>query len=76
MADSIKKGVPMIQVPDVARTLDWYASIGFNEIARYEDNGLVNFGIDDVFYGARQFGIRDPNGYILYFISHSQRAGS
>jgi len=133
MADSIKKGVPMITVPDVARTLDWYASIGFKEIARYEDDGLVNFGmvsfgkaelmlnmhgkpgshdvslwfyadrIDDVyhllksrqleaaqatlegepgehegiefeqdicdmFYGARQFGIRDLNGYTLYFI--------
>ena len=24
--------------------------------------------IEDMFYGARQFGIRDPNGYILYFI--------
>jgi ankyrin repeat protein/uncharacterized glyoxalase superfamily protein PhnB len=24
--------------------------------------------INDTFYGARQFGVRDPNGYILYFI--------
>jgi uncharacterized glyoxalase superfamily protein PhnB len=117
----------MIYVPDVAAALDWYASIGFKEIARYADNGLVNFGmvsfgnaeimlnmhgkrgehdlslwfytdkvddlyqllksrqieaastggnegidfiehINDTFYGARQFGIRDLNGYILYFI--------
>jgi ankyrin repeat protein len=45
MGDSTKKGVPMITVPDVARTLDWYASIGFKEINRYEDDGLVNFGM-------------------------------
>jgi hypothetical protein len=42
---SIKKGVPMISVPDIARTLDWYASIGFKEMARYEEDGLVNFGM-------------------------------
>ena len=133
IADSIKKGVPMIMVPDVASALDWYTSIGFKETARYEDDGLVNFGmvsfgkaelmlnmhgkpgphdaslwfhtdqvdnlyqllksrrleaaqaelagepgghqriefeqdIDDMFYGARQFAIRDLNGYELYFI--------
>lgn len=133
MADSVKKGVPMIYVPDVARALEWYASIGFRELARYEGDGLVNFGmvsfgkaelminmggapgkqtvslwfytnqvdnlyqtlksrqldaaraalagqsgdhrsiefeqdIEDMFYGARQFCIRDPNGYELYFI--------
>jgi uncharacterized glyoxalase superfamily protein PhnB len=45
LADSIKKGVPMISVPDVAATLDWYASIGFKELRRYEDDGLVNFGM-------------------------------
>lgn len=133
MAGSIKKGVPMISVPDVARALDWYTSIGFKEIARYGDDGQVNFGmvsfgnaelmlnmhgnpgphdvslwfytdqvdnlyqllksrqleaaqaalagalgdhegiqfeqdIEDMFYGARQFCIRDLNGYALYFI--------
>jgi ankyrin repeat protein/uncharacterized glyoxalase superfamily protein PhnB len=137
MADSIKKGVPMITVPDVGLTLDWYHSIGFKEIARYEDDGVVNFGIvsfgnaelmlnmhgkpgphdaslwfytdqidnlyqllrsrqldaaqaalagqpgdhdgiefeqdiEDMFYGARQFCIRDPNGYELYFIQSAQ----
>jgi hypothetical protein len=25
-----------------------------------------------MFYGARQFGIRDPNGYILYFIQPTE----
>jgi len=133
LAGSVRKGVPMILVADVARTLDWYTSIGFREIARYGEDGYVNFGmvsfgkaelmlnmhgkpgthdatlwfytdrvdnlyqllksrrleaahlqlagepgdvepiefaqdIEDMFYGARQFGIRDPNGYILYFI--------
>jgi uncharacterized glyoxalase superfamily protein PhnB len=133
LANSVSKGVPMIYVPDVRRALEWYASIGFKELARYEDDGLVNFGmvsfgkaelmlnmhgqrgaqgaslwfytdqvdslyellksrqmsaaqaslageggidggiefeqdIENMFYGARQFCIRDPNGYELYFI--------
>ena len=137
MARSIKKGVPMIMVPDVARALDWYTSIGFTEIARYGEDGLVNFGmlslgqaelmlnmhgnagrhdvslwfytdevdrvyqlfksrqlaaaqaalagkadapegieiqqdIEDMFYGARQFCIRDLNGYELYFIQSTE----
>ena len=111
----------MISVPDVAATLEWYRSIGFEEISRYADDSLVNFGmlefgkaqlmlrleerkgprdvslwlytdqvdalyqqlkssapdrapfefveeIYDTFYGAREFGIRDLNGYALYFI--------
>jgi ankyrin repeat protein/uncharacterized glyoxalase superfamily protein PhnB len=138
MAGSIEKGVPMILVPDVARALDWYTSIGFKEITRYADDGLVNFGmvsygkaelmlnmhgnpgshdvslwfytdhvdnlyqllksrqieaakaalagqqgdhggiefrqdIEDMFYGARQFCIRDLNGYELYFIQSLER---
>jgi hypothetical protein len=137
LAETVKKGVPMITVPDVARTLEWYASIGFKEIGRYEDDGVVNFGmvsfgkaelmlnmhgkpgahdvslwfytdridelyqllksrqlasahaalagqpaddpgiqfeqdIEDMFYGARQFCIRDPNGYQLYFIQSAE----
>jgi ankyrin repeat protein/uncharacterized glyoxalase superfamily protein PhnB len=133
LAESVRKGVPMILVPDVARALDWYASIGFKELARFGDAGVVNFGmvsfggaelmlnmhgksgahdvslwfytdrvdelyrvlkrrqleaasaaltdpatadrgidfqqdIEDMFYGARQFCVRDPNGYELYFI--------
>jgi ankyrin repeat protein len=138
LAGSVKKGVPMILVPDVARTLEWYASVGFRELARYEDDGVVNFGmvsfgkaelmlnmhgkagahdvslwfytdriddlyrllksrqlaaaqaalagepgdysgiefeqdIEDMFYGARQFSIRDLNGYQLYFIQDAER---
>ncbi len=132
LAESIKKCNPMIYVPDVAAALDWYVSIGFKEIARYSDDGLVNFGvvsfgkteilinmngkrgqhdvslwlytnkvdslyqllkarqieatmkdgsdgidflepITDTFYSARQFGIRDLNGYTLYFIQQLKR---
>lgn len=124
LAGSVTKVVATILVPDVARALDWYVSIGFKELARYADDGLVNFGIvsfgqaelmlnmhgqagshdvslwfytdridalyellksrqrdtanpegiafdqdlEHTFYGARQFCIRDLNGYQLYFI--------
>jgi catechol 2,3-dioxygenase-like lactoylglutathione lyase family enzyme len=136
LAASVRKGVPMIKVSDVARALAWYASIGFHETARFEDGGIVNFGIlsfggaelmlnmggtggrhdtslwfytdnvdaiyeslrsrqlaaahaamrgepadaaalvfeqeiEDMFYGARQFCIRDPDGYELYFIQET-----
>lgn len=45
-----KRVVPMIHVPDVRATVDWYESIGFNVVATYgnEDDGLsfaiVSFG--------------------------------
>jgi catechol 2,3-dioxygenase-like lactoylglutathione lyase family enzyme len=135
LAPSVRKGVPMIKVADVARALAWYSSIGFREVARFEDGGIVNFGIlsfggaelmlnmggvagrhdtsiwfytdnvdaiyeslksrqlaaahaamrgepdadavvfeqeiEDMFYGARQFCIRDPDGYELYFIQET-----
>jgi len=123
MADSIEKGVPMIYVPDVARTLDWYTSIGFKEIAFGKAELMLNMhgkpgahdaslwfytdqvdnlyqllkswqlqaaqsvlagepghhegiefeqDIEDMFYGARQFCIRDLNGYELYFIQSAE----
>jgi catechol 2,3-dioxygenase-like lactoylglutathione lyase family enzyme len=133
MRASIKKGVPMIPVPDVAAALDWYTSIGFKELGRYADAGLVNWGMvsfggaevmlnmngtkgrhdvslwfyttdieplyqllksrqleaaqaamagaagadqaieftEDIYnppYGGREFGIRDLNGYELFFL--------
>lgn len=139
LAAHVRKGVPMISVPDIAETLKWYVSLGFKEVNRYEDDGIVNFGmlsfgnaalmlrlepwgpegryqqagkvgphdvslwfytdqvdqiyqllrsrqfatakdgdassiefvedIYDTLYGARQFSIRDLNGYTLVFIS-------
>jgi ankyrin repeat protein len=133
LSKSVAKGVPMIYVPDVARALDWYVSIGFKALNRFDADGVVNFGmvafgnaelmlnmqgkpgphdvslwfysdqvdalyevlksrriataraelagiasddagiefeqdIEDMFYGARQFCIRDLNRYQLYFI--------
>jgi len=131
MAGSIHGAAPMIRVPDIGQTLDWYSSIGFTEGGRNEYNGVVDWGVvrfgkaqlmfmrgkanpenvrlwfytdkvdrlyelfkgrllqvaqtslsgtadDDVafefigninnpFYGGREFGIRDLNGYGLYF---------
>ena len=131
LAGSVRKGVPMLRVPDVAATLDWYVAIGFRELARYGGDdgvsfGMVSFGEAEVmiapgaptprhqvslwfytdridalyellrgrqleaaraalagepdpggidfvadlhapFYGGREFGIRDPNGFALYF---------
>jgi ankyrin repeat protein/catechol 2,3-dioxygenase-like lactoylglutathione lyase family enzyme len=134
LAASVSKGVPMIYVPDVARALEWYTSIGFTEVTRFAADGVVNFAmvaygtaelmlnvhgherphdaslwfyteqidalyqtlkwhqlaaaqaaldglpgpalniefeqeLEDMFYGARQFCIRDLNGYQLFFIS-------
>ena len=34
----------MIHVPEVARALESYVSIRFKELARYADDGVVNFG--------------------------------
>jgi ankyrin repeat protein len=136
-APSVTKLRPMIYVPDVAAALAWYTALGFKEVARYSDDGIVSFGvvalgkgeilinnngrrgehdvslwfnsdrvdemyarlksrqlraalegtsgrssegiefvehINDTFYGARQFGVRDLNGYILYFIQQLRPA--
>ena len=132
MADSIKHSIAMINVRDVAQTLAWYTWLGFKEIGRNEDDGLVNWGmvsfgkaelmlnmhgkpgahdvslwfytnqvdslyellksrqfeaaqaalagqpgehqgiefvqhIYNPFYGGREFGVRDLNGYNLFF---------
>jgi hypothetical protein len=132
LARSVQKGVPMIRVPDIAQTLDWYTSIGFTEIGRVGSSGAADWGmtsfgkaqlmlmpgkadphavrlwfyttridrlyqlfksrlvqsaqaavsggpasdarveiIEDIYdppYGGREFGIRDLNGYALYFL--------
>jgi uncharacterized glyoxalase superfamily protein PhnB len=36
--------------------------------AEHKDIDFVEH-LNDTFYGARQFGIRDPHGYVLYFIN-------
>jgi uncharacterized glyoxalase superfamily protein PhnB len=35
--------VPMIHVPDVRATVEWYTSIGFKLIAQNEDDGELNW---------------------------------
>jgi ankyrin repeat protein/catechol 2,3-dioxygenase-like lactoylglutathione lyase family enzyme len=44
LAESVRKGVPAIRVTDIAASLAWYASIGFRELARYGEDGTLNFG--------------------------------
>jgi ankyrin repeat protein len=45
LAESVRKGVPMIRVSDIGKTLDWYVSIGFEEYGRIPGNGPVNWGM-------------------------------
>jgi catechol 2,3-dioxygenase-like lactoylglutathione lyase family enzyme len=35
----------MIRARDIARSLEWYTSVGFREIARYGEEGALNFGM-------------------------------
>lgn len=49
----VHKCVPSIAVPDIARALDWYTSIGFKELGRYADSGVVNWGM--LAYGKAEF---------------------
>jgi ankyrin repeat protein/uncharacterized glyoxalase superfamily protein PhnB len=45
LATPTKKLVAGLSVTDIAATLDWYTSIGFTEVGRYEDGGVVNWGM-------------------------------
>lgn len=51
-----EKVVPMIHVPDVRATADWYESIGFKVLARYgdEDEGfaMLSFGSGEVMFSS------------------------
>lgn len=44
LAESTNKIVPGIAVPDIAAALEWYTSIGFKELGRHADDGVVNWG--------------------------------
>ena len=35
--------VPMMHVPDVSATVDWYASIGFKLVRQNEEDGEINW---------------------------------
>jgi ankyrin repeat protein len=53
LGSSTRKCVAMLSVPDVARTLDWYKSIGFRELNRLEEGGIVNWAM--VSFGGAEF---------------------
>src|SRR5260370_37572072 len=49
--------VPMIHVPDVRATVEWYASIGFKLVRQNEEDGEINwarltFGNSEVMFDA------------------------
>lgn len=50
--------VPMIHVPDVRKTVDWYASIGFRILNTYDDGGpglsfaILSFGDTQVMFSS------------------------
>jgi ankyrin repeat protein len=43
LSGSVKKGDPMFSVADMRATVEWYESIGFTVIDRYEDHGELMF---------------------------------
>ena len=54
----VEKVVPMIHVPDVRATVDWYESIGFTVTDTYDDGGeglsfaILTFGISEVMFSS------------------------
>jgi uncharacterized glyoxalase superfamily protein PhnB len=56
-------------VPDVRAIVEWYHQIGFvDEVyQRLENQVEMVEGLHDTFYGAREFIIRDLNGFWITF---------
>jgi uncharacterized glyoxalase superfamily protein PhnB len=54
----VEKVVPMIHVPDVRATVDWYDSIGFTVTDTYDDGGeglsfaILSFGSSEVMFSS------------------------
>ena len=46
-----KKAVPMIHVPDVRATVEWYQQIGFDVVATYELGDTDNYSFAIVSFG-------------------------
>jgi ankyrin repeat protein/catechol 2,3-dioxygenase-like lactoylglutathione lyase family enzyme len=70
MAGSITGLNPMIGVPDVNRTLEWYAWLGFEERGRFPEKGQADWGLLE--FGAAQFMLRlqrlhHPHDVTLWF---------
>jgi ankyrin repeat protein len=49
LASSVKRIAPMISVPDVRATVEWYRSIGFELEGAFEDDGVMNWA--GVYFG-------------------------
>jgi hypothetical protein len=53
-----KNVVPMLHVPDVRRTVDWYRDLGFDVTVTYGDNAgglscaMVSFGAGEVMFSS------------------------
>lgn len=45
LAGSVSKIVPMIRVANIALSLNWYRSIGFEEIGRFPAKGTADWGM-------------------------------
>jgi ankyrin repeat protein len=64
LGETVAKSVTMVSAPDIERTLDWYRSIGFREVDRFADDGVVNWGMAS--YGAAQ---------IMFSLGEAPKAG-
>ena len=70
LAASTRKLVAGLSVTDIAATLEWYTSIGFTELGRYQDGGVVNwgmlsFGTAEIMLGL--MGTPDPKRVSVWF---------
>jgi ankyrin repeat protein len=45
LASSVNKSVSMIRVANIALSLNWYRSIGFEEIGRFPEKGIADWGM-------------------------------
>ncbi len=71
-----EKVVPMLHVPDVRATVDWYKAIGFTVIDTYSDDGeglsfaMLSFGRGEVMFNeGGQPSTRDRREVDLYVYS-------
>jgi ankyrin repeat protein len=71
-ASSVRRGVPMVSVPDMRATMRWYESIGFATEDQYEDGGEVRFAkltFGDSVLTLTPSGGPRPCGVSLWFFS-------
>jgi ankyrin repeat protein/catechol 2,3-dioxygenase-like lactoylglutathione lyase family enzyme len=74
LADDTRRITPMLRVPDVRATLEWYVSLGFTERGRYEDAGTMNWallslGPAELMLNMGQVG-EDPPVVLWFYVAH------